>query len=152
MTVYRITLQKWASSLVASGRAARWNSNGFFVIYASGTRALACLENIVHRRSIGNDDLFSVTVIDIPSYVAIPEIDRAALPSDWRSFTSYASCQEMGNQWVRSGASAVLRIPSAIIAEENNYLLNPAHPDFRKISIVRSEGFAFDERLRKTGV
>lgn len=148
MTVYRITLQKWAHSLVASGRAARWNGNGYFVVYTSSTRALACLENVVHRHSIGNDDLFAVMVIDIPDHLAVSQIDRQTLPADWREFTSYAASQELGNQWVRSGSSAVLRIPSAIIQEEHNYLLNPGHPDFKEISIVRSEGFAFDERLR----
>jgi len=60
MNVYRITLEKWAKNLTASGRAARWNSNGFYILYTASTRALACLENVVYRHCIGKDDIFKV--------------------------------------------------------------------------------------------
>ena len=71
MITYRIILEKRAGHLTASGRAARWNSNGHFMLYTASTRALACLENMVHRRSIGQDELFRVTMIEIPDDLKI---------------------------------------------------------------------------------
>jgi RES domain-containing protein len=71
MIVYRITLEKWARNLAASGRAARWNSNGRFMLYTASTRALAYLENVVHRHGMGKDDFFKVMVINIPDDLAI---------------------------------------------------------------------------------
>lgn len=147
MIVYRITLAKWAGTLTASGRAARWNSHGNFLVYTAGTRSLACLENVVHRVSIGPDAQFKVTLIEIPDSLTIDEISKDDLPSDWKEYTNYSTCQELGDQWIKNGNSAVLRVPSAIINEEYNYLLNPLHTDFTKIKVDSLESFSFDDRL-----
>ncbi len=147
MIAYRITLAKWAGQLTASGRAARWNSNGHFMTYAASTRALACLENMVHRRSIGADDLFRVTLIEIPDELKIKKIDKKGLPDNWQEYTNYAFCQVIGDTWLKGKATAVLRVPSAIIPEEYNYLINPQHPDFGRIKVHATESFGFDERL-----
>jgi len=149
MIVYRITLAKWAGSLTASGRAARWNSNGHFMLYTAGTRALACLENMVHRRSIGTDDLFRVTLIEIPDDLKIKKIDKGKLPVNWQEYINYPSCQAIGDKWLKENSTTVLRVPSAIIMEEYNYLLNPQHPDFSRIKVHSTEKFTFDERLLK---
>lgn len=148
MIVYRITLAKWAGQLTASGRAARWNSNGHFMIYSASTRALACLENMVHRRGIGADGLFRTTLIDIPEELKIKEIDKKKLPADWQEYTNYAFCQAMGDAWLEGNMTTVLRVPSAIIPEEFNYLINPQHPGFGRIKVQATEAFAFDKRLR----
>jgi RES domain-containing protein len=152
MIVYRITLEKWAKSLIASGRAARWNSNGHFMVYTASSRALACLENVVHRHSFGKDDLFKVMVIVIPDDLAIAEIKKGELPKNWSEYTNYASCQALGDSWLNNNDTPVLRIPSSIIPQEFNYLINPQHPDFRKIAIHGIENFSFDERLVKKNV
>ena len=149
MIVYRITLKKWAGRLTASGRAARWNSNGHFMIYAASTRALACLENIVHRRSIGRDDLFEITLIEIPDDLKIKKINKEKLPANWQEYINYTSCQFLGDAWLKENKTAVLQVPSAIITEECNYLLNPQHPDFGRIKAYAAEKFMFDERLMK---
>jgi RES domain-containing protein len=144
---YRITTEKWAGQLAASGRAARWNGNGRFMIYSASTRALACLENLVHRRSIGRDDIFKVSVIGIPASLRIDEIKREDLPADWSAYLNYSYCQQLGDKWLDAGSSGILRVPSSIIPEEYNYLLNPAHPAFASISVKAVEDFAFDHRL-----
>jgi len=149
MIVYRISLAKWAGHLTASGRAARWNSNGHFMIYAASTRALACLENLVHRRSIGSDHLFEVTLIEIPDDLKIKKIDKEKLPANWQEYIHYPSCQAIGDAWLKENKTAVLRAPSAIITEEFNYLLNPQHPDFSRIKAHAGEKFMFDKRLLK---
>ena len=149
MIVYRITLAQWAGKFTASGRAARWNSNGHFMLYAASTRALACLENMVHRRSIGADNLFRVTLIEIPEDLKVKTIDKSGLPDNWQEYINYASCQALGNAWLKENATAVLQVPSAIITEEYNYLINPQHPDFTNIKVQSAEKFTFDERLLK---
>lgn len=148
MTVFRITLSKWANELKGSGRAARWNSNGYFIVYTAGTRALACLENLVHRKNIGKNDAFKIMLIDIPSSVSMDKINKESLKNDWRDYVNYSSCQAIGNEWIKKGSSAVLQIPSAIIEDEYNYLLNPQHPDFIKIAILKTVDFIFDSRLK----
>lgn len=70
-----------------------------------------------------------------------------ALPFDWTEEPPPASTQDIGNLWVKEQRSAILEIPSVIIPGEPNYLLNPAHPDFRRIQIGKPEPFAFDPRL-----
>ena len=149
MIVYRITLAKWSGNLTASGRAARWNSNGHFMLYTASTRALACLENMVHRRSIGTDDLFGVTLIEIPDDLKIKKIDKGELPVNWQKYINYTSCQAIGDKWLKENRTTILQVPSAIITEEYNYLLNPQHPDFSRIKVHSTEKFTFDERLLK---
>jgi RES domain-containing protein len=149
MITYRITLAKWAGHLTASGRAARWNSNGHFMLYSASTRALACLENMVHRRSIGADELFRVTLIEIPDQLRVQKIAKKALPPDWEAYMNYPLCQAMGDAWLKKNKTTVLQVPSAIITEEYNYLINPLHPDFPAIKVRSTEKFSFDERLLK---
>lgn len=148
MLVYRITKAVYADRLVASGGAARWNSRGQFVMYTAATRALACLENVVHRSGEGLQETFRVMVIDVPDEVFIEPILADTLPVDWFDFKQYDYCQRLGGEWLRSGQSAVLRVPSAIIPNECNYLLNPAHPDFSRIQLIRTEPFLFDPRIK----
>ena len=148
MLVYRITKAIYADRLVASGGAARWNSRNQFVIYTAATRALACLENVVHRSGEGLLENFRVMVIDLPDTLPIETIGAETLPADWFDFHQYDACQRIGGEWIRSGRSAVLRVPSAIIANECNYLLNPAHSDFPQITLLHTESFAFDPRIK----
>lgn len=147
MEIYRITHINWAGKLKASGRAARWNSEGKFVIYTASSRALACLENIVHRSGEGDNDLFKTVTIEIPDNIAIERITKNELSVNWYEFRNYPECQSKGNLWLRNGLSCVLEVPSAIIPDENNYLLNTNHIDFPKISVRSVEDFKFDPRL-----
>ena len=149
MQVYRITKAAYASRLVASGGAARWNSRGQFVIYTAASRALACLENVVHRSGEGLLDVFRVMVIHIPDTILIETLSVAQLPANWFDFQQYARCQQLGEAWLQSGRTAVLKVPSAIIPNEWNYLISPAHPDFSQITLKRTEPFTFDPRIKE---
>ncbi|QJW90061.1 RES family NAD+ phosphorylase [Spirosoma taeanense] len=148
MLVYRIAKTIYTDRLVASGGAARWNSRGQFVIYTAASRALACLENVVHRSGEGLLDGFRVMLIDIPDDLAVDAVSVEALPADWFDFQQYGFCQQIGGEWLRSGRSAVLQVPSAIITHEWNYLLNPSHPDFARIRLRQTEPFTFDPRIK----
>jgi RES domain-containing protein len=145
--VFRITKARYADQLTVSGGVARWNERGQFVIYTAASRALACLENMVHRTGEGLNNDFRVMIIAIPDSIRIETIGPGQLPENWPSPEQYPVCQQIGSLWLRQGRSAVLNVPSAIIPDERNYLLNPSHPDFKQITLLRHEPFLFDTRL-----
>ncbi len=149
MEVFRITHKKWSNNLVASGYAARWNSNGVFVIYSAQNCSLACLENLVHRNGFGNDVDFCLLTIFVSDSVKTIAIDEKNLPNDWNENNEKAHmlCRKIGDEWIKSQKSALLIVPSAIIANEKNVLINPNHKDFNKIIIQSAKPFSFDKRL-----
>lgn len=146
MEVFRITSEKWAGVLISSGRAARWNSNGVFVTYAGASRALSCLEMLVHLSGEQIKSNFKLTTIEISDDIQIEKVG-VFYNDDWTEFENYYQSQEVGDEWAKSLRTAVLRIPSAIIRNEYNYLINPQHTDFQKIKIIEIEDFNFDRRL-----
>jgi RES domain-containing protein len=149
MHVYRITLVKYAGSLHASGNAARWNAKDVKMIYTASSRALACLENVVHRGGIGPKEAFRTMVIEIPDGLPMTRIKKSSLLPDWHAFINYPYTQSLGNAWIEKNETAVLQVPSAIIPEEYNYLLNPLHADFTQIQLLSTEPFAFDPRIKE---
>ena len=147
MEVFRISSEKWAGTLQGSGRAARWNSNGMFVCYTASTRALACLEMLVHLSGEQIKIPFKLSVIYIPDDLVI-EVFSGFKSTNWAELENYNQCQLIGDEWIKSRRTSVLRVPSAIIKNEYNYLINPQHPDFQKIKIIDLENFEFDMRLK----
>ncbi len=147
--IYRITLTKYSFSLVSPGTEGRWNSKGYFMIYTAGSRALACLENLVHRNSEGLKENFKVLIIKVPSKIFIPQITEKDLPPDWYQPAGRIITRTLGNDWLRSLNSSIIKVPSAIIKGEYNFLLNPGHKDFEKFCIHRSDDFFFDNRLKQ---
>ncbi len=83
----------------------------------------------------------------IPSRVRVEQVATSVLPKDWRATGPNETLREIGEQSVRRSLSAVLRVPSAVVPQEHNYLLNPAHVDFRKIKIGQAEALTTDQRL-----
>lgn len=152
MDVYRITLAKWADKLAASGMAARWNSEGNEVIYTDSSRALACLENLVHRKNLGSNDVFRTMIIHIPKSVKPKIIQLTDLNDGWNEANEegYKICQNIGDAWLSENSSVLLSVPSAIIKDERNFLINTYHPDFSTIKIKGIEPFFFDPRLITT--
>jgi RES domain-containing protein len=123
----------------------RWNSRGIAVVYTSGTKSLAALESLVHLNPLV---LFKYVALPIEFEDGLVEIlPRKALPADWSAEPPAASSKAVGDAWVREARSALLALPSVLVAGEPNYLVNPVHPDFKKISIGKPEPFAFDPRL-----
>jgi RES domain-containing protein len=121
----------------------RWNSPGASVVYTSGSRALAALESLVHLNS---PVIFKYAAIPIAFDDALLE-EAAELPADRTDEPSPSATTTIGDLWVQEARSAVVKLPSVIIPREPNYLLNPAHPDFKKIVIGRPEPFSFGARL-----
>jgi RES domain-containing protein len=147
MIVFRITSSKYAGSLLPSGIEARWNRKGQKVIYASGSRSLACLENIVHRSALGFQDLFKILAIEIPDDLKQEMIDDYKLPAGWIRPGNYRICQDVGSLWYKAGRTPVLKAPSILIPQEFNFVINTIHPDFKRIRLIGAEDFSFDPRI-----
>lgn len=152
MLVYRITQTKYAASLFAPGYAGRWNSENERMVYTGGSASLSCLEVLAHKNGASlSSGKFSMAVIDIEDHLLIEEFklhDLQKLNADWFSVLHYPITQKLGNQWLSDMSSAVLKVPSAIVDREYNYLLNPAHPEFSKIKVLDVTPFNFDSRLK----
>ena len=129
----------------AADHGGRWNSRGVAVVYASRTKSLAVLESLVHLNPPVRFKSVAFRLEFDGAWVETFPLNK--LPLDWQVEPPPPSTQQVGDLWVREGRSAVLALPSVIIPSEPNFLLNPAHPDFKKISISKPEPFAFDPRL-----
>lgn len=125
----------------------RWNSRGTPVIYTAAHLSLAALEVLVHADPdlIPND--LTVFEVDVPDDLAVERIEIAALPADWQSMAEHVICRQLGDAWLERGDKCVLAVPSAIIPEETNYLINPAHAESARVRVVSSRPFVFDPRL-----
>jgi RES domain-containing protein len=151
LTAYRIAKARHAQTAF-SGEGARvaggrWNQPGDAVVYGSASLALAAIETFVH---LGDDALhirFVYFRIEIPESVAVQRCRRP--PPGWRAEPPEEASMRYGSNWLRRGRSAVLEVPSAIVPSEMNYLLNPSHPDFRRIRLGRPLPFVFDPRMWK---
>jgi len=145
---WRIVKPEYADDAFSGEGAAlhggRWNSRGHPVVYTASSLALATLELLVGVRKAQR----------LREYTAIPcFFDEAIvrqigpLPDDWAGYPAPPMVQAIGNSWLLSHDSAVLKVPSSVIQSEFNYLLNPEHPDFRSIDIGKPMPFRLDYRL-----
>jgi RES domain-containing protein len=149
---YRIVKHKWQNSAFDGEGArrypGRWNNRGTPMLYTASTRSLAILEILVHLEA---GDLlrkhFVVFELSIPD-ACLLQLDTD-LPADWMGTPVAASTRAIGDQWISSQASAALAVPSVIVPSEMNYLINPGHPDVRKIKIGSAEPLGIDPRLLK---
>jgi RES domain-containing protein len=127
--------------------AGRWHSRGTRIVYTSATLSLAALELLVNAETdLVPSDLVSIK-IEVPDDIETTEVTTARLPTNWHHTPAPAALQELGEKWIRRAKTALLRVPSAVIPEERNYLINPAHPDVSRISIAEIRDFVLDSRL-----
>ena len=130
--------------LHASGR---WHSRGRRVVYLADHPASALLEVMAHLE-IDAEDLpthYQLLGLEVPDDIAITTIANTELPDPWRE--QIALTRARGDDWLRAGATALLRVPSAIVPEAVNYLLNPTHADAARIGIASALRAPFDLRL-----
>ena len=147
MEVFRITKKKYADKFFAPGVTGRWNKKGEEVIYTAFSRSLACLENMVHKSGKGGTLSYRTMVIYIPDTLAIEQVSLKDLPENWNQISFCQDCQQKGSEWYTSKKTAVLKVPSAVIPDEFNFVLNVGHTDFKQIKLVDSLPFIFDKRL-----
>ena len=150
MFIYRIGKTRHAKDLTGEGArlfGGRWNHKLTACLYAAESRALALLEYTVN---VGIEDIpraLSITTLDIP-VDSIREVKISELPGDWSASPAPVSAKDFGTTLLQSAAHLVIKIPSAVIPAEFNYLINPAHKDISKVSIVEVKDFVYDLRLK----
>ena len=153
MFVWRICAKKYQSSafsgiggLYVSGR---WHPQGHKIVYTAESLALASLEIFVHLES----DRIPLIAIKawLPNELKIEEIERSQLPDNWQDTSAYPILQKIGQDWLNSNRTAVLKVPSAIVPVEYSYLLNPQHPEL-KVVLEPPIRFRFDRRMWKTEI
>jgi RES domain-containing protein len=150
ITAWRIVRTKHAETAFtgegAMRASGRWHSRGTPMVYAAESRALAVLELMAHLEAdelLKHYRLISVTFDE--SLLRVLQKDE--LPSDWKKRRAPETTRQIGDSWVAANESVVLKVPSAVIEQENNYLLNPSHPDFGQVVIGAPQAFRFDRRL-----
>lgn len=126
----------------------RWNTPGRRAVYLGGSLALASMELLVHLKAPAVLEAYRKLRVRIPRAL-VAAVSECDLPADWAAPRMHPGTQEMGDRWLRSRASAVLRVPSAVVIGEVNYIANPRHPDFGRIDAGTIRGFRFDARVLK---
>ena len=150
MLVYRIVRNKFSTDLTGTGArlfGGRWNSAGLSVLYTSSYRSLAVLEVLVHTtNSFVPNDLRLVT-IEIPEDVYIAQINYKEIEEEVAVYKVNAQLHTFGDEWIRASSSLALSVPSIVLPEEFNVLINPLHSDFYRVRIIENTPFSLDERL-----
>jgi RES domain-containing protein len=152
ITAWRITKRQHEKSAFNGAGAkkfgGRWNSPGTAVVYTSQTQSLAVLEVLVHLETPDLLQNYALIGVDIEEEF-IELLDQSRLPQGWRSEPAPIALRDIGDEWVQAGNSAVLQVPSALVPDESNFLLNPGHKDFEKLRIRPPSPFLFDARLAR---
>ena len=144
---YRDLLFSGQGGLYASGR---WTPRGRPVVYTSASISLAVLEYTVNYRRRGWVPATVLGRAMIPESVRVETISIERLPANWFAASPPPELQVFGGEWLERGTTAVLKVPSAIVTEEWNYLLNPLHMDFGKFRMTTPKPFNFDQRVARS--
>ncbi len=150
MIVYRVGKTKYASDLTGEGarlNGGRWNNKLVGCLYTSESRALALLEYTVNININDIPRALSITLIEIPDQ-SIKILKEADLPGDWKQSPAPSSTKNFGSNLLLAAAEPVIKIPSTVIPNEYNYLLNPLHPESKKFKIVSVSDFVYDVRIK----
>lgn len=117
------------------------------MVYSSESLALAALEVLVHvDRATLPTDLVQIE-IEVPDDLETFRIPVKGLPRNWQAYPASPELRRRGDEWLLGGSTSVLQVPSSVIPEESNFLLNPQHSDARKLKVVSTRAFAYDSRL-----
>jgi RES domain-containing protein len=136
------------SGIGASIAGGRWNSRGVAVVYTAESLSLAALECLVHFSAQTLPEDYVSIALTVPPRVSIETISLESLPVHWAAEDPPVFTREIGDEWFRRRRSLVLRVPSAIIPSECNYLINPQHAEISLLQFESPESFTFDPRLK----
>lgn len=153
MIVFRIERRKYLETTLTGIGASqaegyRWNSKNTRMVYTAESRALAMLEVSVHldlSEDLPQDRHY--VEIEIPEDIIIQEVKIEDLPEDWDAKPPTFTTQSIGDDFVNYNEAAVLKVPSSIVPQEYNYLINPHHPDAGRIKVNKTFPMIFDLRM-----
>ena len=129
--------------------SARWHTAGRPIVYLAESPSSALLEILVHLETDEDDrpDTYQILKVDAPDDITVKKVSLTSLPSDWKN--NEEATREIGDAWLEKSVSALMRVPSVIMPETYNWLLNPRHADAKKVIILHSEKHLYDSRLFK---
>ena len=135
----------------AQATGGRWNSRGNALVYCSSTIALAALETLVHLGGAAFPLNRYLVRIDVPDGVFAKCLDAMPLvPRTWDALPAATASQRWGDAWLRARSTLLCAVPSVVVPVERNVLINPAHPDAKKLRATVVRKFTYDGRLRPT--
>lgn len=149
MTVYRFTKKIFSHDISGEGAkkwGGRWNSPGLAVVYTSYSISLSLLELLIYQSSYEEIFVNNLMHIEVPD-TSFQSLSANSLKPGWQHDIDY--CRFIGNEFLQTKESLMLKVPSAVIPEEYNFLINPIHPAFGKCKLLSSSLFEFDTRLFK---
>jgi RES domain-containing protein len=148
MIVYRICNSLYNDDLLGTGAklfGGRWNSRGLAMLYVAENISLTVLEMLVHNQFKDFAIELSLLKISVPDTAEVKEIKLNKLKKEW--IEDYSYTKFIGNEFIKSTNHLLLKVPSAVVNEEHNFLINPLHPDFKKVKIIEVKPFSTDKRL-----
>lgn len=151
MELYRIAHERFVADLSGTGArlyGGRWNSEGQAAVYTASSRALALLETLVHTPlHLLQHQKFVLVTLKIPEPATIEKIDRANLPTGWNLWDYKQHTQRIGDGFLNTRKKLLLQVPSVLVPEEVNYVLNPAHPAMQQVRVLHQRPMSWDSRL-----
>ncbi|MEP6595802.1 MAG: RES family NAD+ phosphorylase [Ginsengibacter sp.] len=147
MIVFRISNELYKEDISGNGAAingSRWNSKGTRMLYTGEYISLVILESLVHLRTIDIPEKQYLLQIELPDS-NFSEIKQSKIKDNWQQHLNYT--QWMGDQFVKANQLLILKVPSAIVSQEHNFLVNPLHGEFKKVKVVKTELLELDKRL-----
>ena len=150
VSAFRIVPPRWVATAMDGEGArlygGRWNPVGVAVVYLAESRSLAALEMLAHLTPQSRRLSFSLIEVRFPES-CVGELAQRELPHNWQDNQAPDSLKRIGADWVAGGRSLALRVPSAVVGGEFNYLLNPAHSDSTKLQLSEPVEWVFDRRI-----
>lgn len=149
--VWRICRRPFVAEAL-SGRgglaaAGRWHPRGLPVVYCAESPALAALETLVHVEAAEAPADLRLLAVDLPNDCSTETVSAESLSRGWRRSPPGAATQDLGRRWLVASKSLVLIVPSALVPESFNVLINPRHPEAARLRVASSRAFSFDHRL-----
>ena len=152
MEVFRIVDYRYKSDLSGKGAGlygGRWNRKDEYVLYTTSSVSLACLELLVNVDLSYRTPNYVLLTIEVPDEFHYKALNMDELPTNWRSRDQYTITRELGSNWYNELQEGMLKVPSAVIPQEHNFVINVFHPIAKELKITSTEPFIFDKRLLK---
>ncbi|MEI6946357.1 RES family NAD+ phosphorylase [Paraflavisolibacter sp. H34] len=153
MKVYRLANRKYARDTTGEGarlHGGRWNHIGTPCLYTAESRSLAILEYSVNVELFSIPRTLCIVTLRLPD-VPMLECPLSSLPGNWAAAPAPAETKDFGTKLLKAAQYPVLKIPSAVVPQEFNYLVNPLHPDIAKLEVVEVVDFIYDIRIKDSG-
>ena len=154
MELYRITQELYSTDLSGNGSrifGGRWNSEGHYALYTSANRSLALLETLAHvPAKFFRAKKYMLVTVFVPDKASLRFIEEKDLPGNWDALDVLHVTQKIGDNFLDEQKGLVLRVPSVLMPEEFNYIINPLHSSMKQVKVIHQRAIRFNDRLIKS--